>query len=63
MNQEFSKLWEAFESSSSDHQTHTIYEEYDYLSMTKSELIELAQTIGLSTSGTKKDLISRLEEY
>jgi hypothetical protein len=63
VNQEFSKLWEAFESSSSDHQTHTIYEEYDYLSMTKSELIELAQTIGLSTSGTKKDLISRLEEY
>ena len=36
-------------------------EEYDYVSMTKAELVELAKKRGLSVSGTKKKLISRLE--
>ena len=37
-------------------------EEYDYVSMTKSELVELAKKRGLAVSGTKKKLISRLED-
>ena len=37
-------------------------EEYDYVSMTKAELVELAKKRGLPVSGTKKKLISRLEE-
>ena len=37
-------------------------EEYDYVSMTKAELIELAEKRNLSTSGNKKKLISRLEK-
>ncbi|OIR23301.1 MAG: hypothetical protein BEU00_03285 [Marine Group III euryarchaeote CG-Epi3] len=37
-------------------------EEYDYVSMTKAELIELAEKRNLSTSGAKKKIISRLEE-
>ena len=36
-------------------------EEYDYVSMTKSELVELAKKRGLAFSGTKKKIISRLE--
>ena len=36
-------------------------EEYDYVSMTKAELVELAKKRGLAASGTKKKLISRLE--
>ena len=36
-------------------------DEYDYVSMTKSELVELAKKRGLAVSGTKKKLISRLE--
>ena len=35
--------------------------EYDYVSMTKAELVELAKKRGLAISGTKKKLISRLE--
>ena len=37
-------------------------EEYDYVSMTKAELVELAKERGLSVSGTKKKIIARLEE-
>jgi len=37
-------------------------EEYDYVSMTKAELIELAEKRNLSTSGNKKKIIERLEE-
>ena len=37
-------------------------EEYDYVSMTKADLVELAKKRGLPVSGTKKKLISRLEE-
>ena len=37
-------------------------EEYDYVSMTKAELVELAKKRNLSTSGNKKKLIERLEE-
>ena len=37
-------------------------EEYDYVSMTKAELVELAKKRGLAFSGTKKKLISRLED-
>ena len=36
-------------------------DEYDYVSMTKAELVELAKKRGLAVSGTKKKLISRLE--
>ena len=36
-------------------------EEYDYVSMTKAELVELAEKRKLSTSGNKKKLIERLE--
>ena len=36
-------------------------DEYDYISMTKAELVELAKKRGLAVSGTKKKLISRLE--
>jgi len=36
-------------------------EEYDYISMTKVELVELAKKRGLPTSGNKKEIISRLE--
>ena len=36
-------------------------EEYDYVSMTKAELVVLAKKRGLAVSGTKKKLISRLE--
>ncbi len=37
-------------------------EEFDYVSMTKAELVELAEKRKLSTSGTKKKIISRLEK-
>ena len=37
-------------------------EEYDYVSMTKADLVELAKKRGLPVSGTKKKIISRLEE-
>ena len=37
-------------------------EEYDYVSMTKAELVELAKKRNLSASGNKKKLIERLEE-
>ena len=37
-------------------------EEYDYVSMTKAELVELAKKRNLSTSGAKKKIMSRLEE-
>jgi len=37
-------------------------EEYDYVSMTKAELVELAEKRNLSTSGNKKKIISRLEK-
>ena len=37
-------------------------EKYDYVSMTKAELVELAKKRGLAFSGTKKKLISRLED-
>ena len=37
-------------------------EEYDYVSMTKAELVELAKKRGLAVSGIKKKLISRLED-
>ena len=37
-------------------------EEYDYVSMTKAELIELAEKRNLSTSGNKKKIIERLEK-
>ena len=37
-------------------------EEYDYVSMTKAELVELAKKRGLAVSGTKKKLISILED-
>jgi hypothetical protein len=37
-------------------------EEYDYVSMTKADLVELAKKRGLAFSGTKKKIISRLEE-
>ncbi len=37
-------------------------EKYDYVSMTKVELVELAKKRGLAFSGTKKKLISRLED-
>tara|TARA_B110000240_G_C13457895_1_gene435340 strand:- start:6 stop:1337 length:1332 start_codon:yes stop_codon:yes gene_type:complete len=37
-------------------------EEYDYVSMTKAELVELAKKRNLSTSGNKKTIISRLEK-
>ena len=37
-------------------------EEYDYVSMTKAELIELAKKRNLSTSGNKKKIIERLED-
>ena len=36
-------------------------DEYDYVSMTKAELVELAKKRGLAVSGTKKKLISRLD--
>ena len=36
-------------------------EEYDYVSMTKAELVELAKKRNLSTSGNKKTLIEKLE--
>ena len=36
-------------------------EEYDYVSMTRTELVELAEKRGLPVSGTKKEIISRLE--
>jgi len=36
-------------------------DEYDYVSMTKADLVELAKKRGLAISGTKKKLISRLE--
>ena len=36
-------------------------DEYDYVSMTKAELVELAKKRGLAISGTKKKLISRLD--
>ena len=36
-------------------------EEYDYVSMTKAELVELAKKRGLPVSGNKKKIISRLE--
>ena len=36
-------------------------DEYDYVSMTKAELVGLAKKRGLSVSGTKKKLISRLD--
>ena len=37
-------------------------EEYDYVSMTKVDLVELAKKRGLPVSGTKKKIIARLEE-
>ncbi len=37
-------------------------DEYDYVSMTKAELVELAKKRNLSTSGNKKKIIERLEE-
>ena len=37
-------------------------EEYDYVSMTKAELVELAKKRGLPVSGPKKKIISRLED-
>ena len=37
-------------------------EEYDYVSMTKAELIELAEKRNLPISGAKKKIITRLEE-
>ena len=37
-------------------------EEYDYVSMTKAELVELAKKRGLAFSGTKKKIIARLEK-
>jgi len=37
-------------------------EEYDYISMTKVDLVELAKKRGLPVSGTKKKIIARLEE-
>ncbi len=37
-------------------------EEYDYVSMTKADLVELAKKRGLPVSGTKKKIIARLEE-
>ena len=37
-------------------------EEYDYVSMTKAELVELAKKRNISTSGTKKKILSRLED-
>ena len=37
-------------------------EEYDYVSMTKAELVELAKKRNLSTSGNKKKIIERLEK-
>ncbi len=37
-------------------------EEYDYISMTKVELVVLAKKRGLPVSGTKKKIIARLEE-
>jgi len=37
-------------------------DEYDYVSMTKAELVELAEKRNLSTSGNKKKIISRLEK-
>ena len=36
-------------------------DEYDYVSMTKAELVELAEKRNLSTSGNKKKIIERLE--
>ena len=36
-------------------------DEYDYVSMTKADLVELAKKRGLAISGTKKKLISKLE--
>ena len=36
-------------------------EEYDYSSMNKAELVELAKKRGLPVSGTKKKIVSRLE--
>ena len=36
-------------------------EEYDYVSMTKAELVELAKKRGVPISGNKKKIISRLE--
>ena len=35
-------------------------EEYDYVSMTKAELVELAKKRNLKSSGNKKKLIERL---
>jgi hypothetical protein len=35
-------------------------EEYDYVSMTKAELVDLAKERGLSSSGNKKKIIARL---
>ena len=37
--------------------------EYDYVSMTKAELVELAKKRGLSVTGSKKTLIARLEKH
>ena len=37
-------------------------EEYDYVSMTKADIVELAKKRGLPVSGTKKKIIARLEE-
>ena len=37
-------------------------EEYDYVSMTKAELVEIAKKRNISTSGTKKKILSRLED-
>jgi hypothetical protein len=34
----------------------------DYSSMTKAELVALAEARGLATSGTKAELVARLEE-
>ena len=44
-----------------EHEEESEDEEYDYVSMTKAELVELAKKRGLAASGTKKKLISRLE--
>jgi|TARA_B100001094_G_scaffold263653_1_gene265321 hypothetical protein len=52
---------EAPEESSFDGQKEELEEEYDYVSMTKAELIELAKKKNLSTSGNKKKIIERLE--
>ena len=60
INKELAPEKERLKSAAQEERTNE--EEYDYVSMTKAELVELAKERGLLVSGTKKKIIARLEE-